>query len=149
MIRIGYCRVPAATLGVLHQPYGGFGGQGALVEHPGSFRQGMLGLDVAAFDGQAEGSRANPQKPGRLGQVHPAFRHPGLCLITGDPVRAAQGNHPFAGPPIAMSGAQFVSVEGAGDPIVGANPGQDPDGVDNPNTDIPHPLTAESGIMLE
>ena len=117
---------------VQHPPGGGFSRQRALVEHPRAFRQGVLGFNVAAFDGQAKGSRAHPQKPGRLGQVHPAFSPPGLRLITGDQVRAAQGDDPFAGPPIAMPSAQSVSVEGAGDPIVGADPGQDTDGVDNP-----------------
>ncbi|MBK8751394.1 MAG: hypothetical protein IPL99_06965 [Candidatus Competibacteraceae bacterium] len=53
MIRIGYCRVPAAALGVLYQSGGGFSSQGALVKYPRPFSQGMLGFNVAVLDRQA------------------------------------------------------------------------------------------------
>lgn len=73
----------------LYQLCGGPGFQPATVKNPRAVGQGMLGFNLPAFDGQAEGDSTHAQASRRFGETQPAFGLALFLAVTRDPVVTA------------------------------------------------------------
>ena len=102
----------------LDQPQCGFGVESASVKHPRATRNRMIGFDLTSLDGETKCSVVDTHVPGRLVQVHPAFRFPAFRLVTWNFIIGSQRDHAFSCPVVAPAGLQTGTVERRRNPIV-------------------------------
>ena len=82
--------------------------QNVSADNPRSFSERMVSGYFAAVDSQPECSRANVEKSGGIGQVHPWLLLVGL--IARNAVMAAQCGDPLSGPTISASGKVAIAI---------------------------------------
>src|SRR5262249_40024091 len=114
------------------------------LKDPRAIRQGMGGFDFGSLDGQPERSWTDPKDAGGFVQIHPPVSDPSIAIVASDVVVAAERDHPFAGPPIATPREAPIPIQDMRQPIVGTNPGQDADRIDDVLRRVRRTLPASS-----
>jgi hypothetical protein len=73
LVRVWYCGLWCAAPNASGQRGGRWRYQYGALKHPPTIRQRMVGLDLAALDGDPGGSGIDPEDVSRLRQIHPSF----------------------------------------------------------------------------
>jgi hypothetical protein len=91
--------------------------QRVFADNPRTVCEWVIGLDFTAIDSQAESARADIEISSGIRQVDPRRRV--IRLVTGNAMMTAQSSDSLACPSIASSCEMAISIQDAGDDVVG------------------------------